>query len=125
MLLSLNSVLPLKWQFPAWRLSSHLETREEDTTEGRRSDYVNSRGEITVALDKNYSTVLKTIDQNGNCILERYFDSHGKPAVLAMGYSALKREYDEEGNWISQTYLDDKLNPFMIRSGYASIVSAK
>lgn len=120
MLLSLNSVLPLKWQFPAWRLSSHLETRIQDTAEGRRVDYINSRGVITVALDKNYSTVLKTLDQDGNYILERYLDNHGNPAVLASGYSALKREYDADGNRISQTYLDDKLNPCIIRYGYAS-----
>lgn len=98
-----------------------METRNQDTAEGRRVDYVNSRGVITVAPDKNYSTILNTLDQDSNCILQKYLDSHGKPAVLASGYSALKREYDADGNWISQTYLDDKLNPFTIRSGYASI----
>ena len=47
--------------------------------------------------DKNYSTILKTLDHENNCILERYLDSHGKPSVHAAGYSALKREYDADG----------------------------
>ena len=74
-----------------------METRNQDTAEGRRADYVNSRGVITVAPDKNYSTILKTLDHENNCILERYLDSHGKPSVHAAGYSALKREYDADG----------------------------
>lgn len=61
MLLPLNSILPLKCQFPPWWLSSHLETRNQDTAEGRQVDYVNSRGVITVALDRYYSTILKTL----------------------------------------------------------------
>ena len=75
-----------------------MEIRNQETAEGRRVDYVNSCGVITVARDKNYSTILKTLDQNGNGILEWYLDNHGKPAVLASGYSVLKREYDENGN---------------------------
>ena len=120
-LLSLNSILPLKCQFPAWILSSHLEAQHLDTAEGHRVGYVNNRSIITVALYKNYPTILKTLDHDGNRILERYLDTHGKPAVLASGHSTLKREYDADGNWISQTYPDDKPNPFTIRSGYASI----
>lgn len=96
-------------------------TQNQDTAEGRRVDYVNSCSIITVALDNNYSTILKTLDQDSNHILERYLNSHGKPATLASCYSALIREYDADGNWTSQTYLDDKLNPFTIRSRYASI----
>ena len=120
-LLSLNSVLPLKWQFPAWRLSAHLTTKTQKTSEGTRKDYVNSLGVITVALDKNYATVIKTMDENGNCVLERYFDNHGKPAILDTGSSALRREYDSEGRWISTTYLDSKLNPVVTNHGYALV----
>ena len=82
MLLSMNSILPLKWQFPSWRLSPHLTVKTEKTADGIRTDYVNSKGVITVALDKNYASVIKTYDQEGNCILERYFDDHGRPALL-------------------------------------------
>ena len=98
-----------------------MKTRNQDTTEECQVNYINSRNVITVAPDNNYSTILKTLDHDGNCILERYLDSHGKPVVLASGYPALKREYDVNGNRISQAYLDDKLNSFTIRSGYASI----
>ena len=82
MLLSINSILPIRWQFPQWRLSPHLSYKAEKTADGIRSDYKNSKGIITVALDKNYATVIKTLNQDGNCILEKYFDDHSRPAML-------------------------------------------
>ena len=121
MLLSLNSVLPLKWQFPAWKLSAHLTTNTQESAEGIRTDYVNSFGVITVALDKNYATVIKTQDKDGNCILEQYYDNHGRPAVVISGYSAIRKEFNSEGNCISTTYLDRMLNPVVTNRGYASI----
>ena len=54
MLLSLNSILPLKWQFTVWRLSFHLNARNHATVEERRVNYVNGRGVITIAMDNNY-----------------------------------------------------------------------
>lgn len=48
-----------------------METRIQDTAEGRRVDYINNHGVKTVPLDKNYSTILKALDQDGNCILQR------------------------------------------------------
>ena len=121
MLLSMNSILPLKWQFPSWRLSPHLTVKTEKTADCIRTDYVNSKGVITVALDKNYASVIKTYDQEGNCILERYFDDHGRPALLSAGHSALRKEYNSNGQWISTTYLDGSLNPVVINRGYASV----
>ena len=121
MILSINSLLPLKWQFPAWKLSSHLETKKENTAEGTRIDFVNRHGKTTVALDKNYATVVQTLDQYGNCILEQYFDSHGKPAALLAGYSAIRREFNEDRKWICTTYLDDELSPTVIPAGYSTI----
>ena len=121
MLLSINSLLPLKRRFPSWKLSPHLKSRKVATAEGSRSDYVNSNGVITVALDKNYATILKTYDQNGNCILEQYFDNFGKPAILITGNSAICREFDSHGQWIKLTYLDSKLNPIINKRGYASV----
>ena len=121
MLLSMNSILPLKWQFPSWRLSPHLIEKSEKTSNGTRTDYLNEKGIITVALDKNYATVVKTFDQDGNCILEEYLDNHGRPAILAAGYSALKKEYNSNGQCICTTYLDDGLNPVVINRGFASV----
>ena len=63
----------------------------------------------------------KTLDQDGNLILERYLDTREKPTVLVSDCFVLKREYVANGNRISQTYPDDKLNPCSIRSGYSSI----
>lgn len=121
MLLSANNLLPLKWQFPFWKLSPHLTIIKEGATAGTRSDYVNSFGEVTVALDKNYASIVKTLDQNDNCILEQYFDSHGKPAVLSSGCSAIQREFDEDGKWICTNHLDSELKPITIRAGYNSV----
>ena len=121
MLLSMNSILPLRWRFPAWKLSPHLKAVKTDTKGGTRTDYVNSRGALTVALDKNYATVVTTLDQNGNCALEQYFDTVGKPAILINGNSALRREYNDEGKWICSTYLNSNLSPTTGRSGYSSI----
>lgn len=121
MLLSMNSILPLKWQFPSWRLSPHLTVKTEKTADGIRTDYVNSKGVITVALNKNYASVVKTYDQEGNCILERYFDNHGRPAILPAGHSALRKVYNSNGKWISATYLGGSLNPVVINRGYASV----
>ena len=120
-LICFNSLLPLKWRFPSWKLSLHLTSMNTDTAEGSRSDYINSNNDITVALDKNYATVLKTLDENGNCILEQYFDNHGKPAVLISGHSAIRKEYNEDGQWITTTYLDSELRPTVNRYGYSSI----
>lgn len=121
MLLSVNIVLPLKWQFPAWRLSPHLSTLHADTANGSRTDYMNGNSEITVALDKNYATVVKTLDLNGNCVLEQYFDNHGKSAVTVSGNHALRREYNPDGQWVTSNYLDSALRPINGMSGYASI----
>ena len=121
MLLSMNSILPLKWQFPSWRLSPHLTIKTEKSEDVIRTDYVNSKGVITIALDKNYASVVKTYDKDGNCILEKYFDDHGRPAMLPAGYSVLRKEYNSDGQWISATYLDGSLNPVVINRGYASV----
>lgn len=119
-LLSANSVLPLKWQFPAWRLSPHLEVLKTDTEGGTRADYVNSFGVLTVALDKNYAAVVKTLDQDGNCVLEQYYDKHRRPTISADGNYALRKEYNAEGQCITSTYLDSELHPVAGRSGYAT-----
>lgn len=120
-LLSANSLLPLKMQFPSWKLSPNLTEKTKETANGVRVDYVNSKGVITVALDKNYSTVIKTLDKNGNCILEQYFDNHGRHATLESGNSALQRRYNSKGQWVCTTYLDKNLEPVISKFGYASI----
>ena len=82
---------------------------------------MNSQGAITVALDKNYATVVKTYDSNGNCILEQYYNKNGRPAVLINGNSALHKEYNAKGQWIYSTYLNSKLDPIPGSNGYTSI----
>ena len=121
MLLSVNIILPLKWRFPAWELSPHLSPLKFDTAEGTRTDYLNGSNKITVALDKNYATVIRTLDQDGNCVLEQYYDSHGRPAITENGHYAVSKEYNSDAKWIKLTYLDSELRPVNCRLGYASI----
>ena len=120
-LLSMNIVLPLKWRFPFWRLSPHLSNVKTDIKDGIRIDYVNGIGMLTVALDKNYASVVKLIDQNGNCILEQYYDNLGNPAIAINGNHALHKEYNSAGRWITSTYLDGNLCPVAGTGGYATI----
>ena len=121
LLLSLNSLLPLERQFPSWRLSPHLEEKTDNTSNGTRTDYVNAKGVITVALDKNFATVIRTLDQDGNCVLKQFLDDQGKPISILSGNSAVQTEYNSDGQWICSTYLDDKLNPMLGKNGYASM----
>ena len=119
-LISVNCLLPAKIQFPAWKNSLNLEKVQTETDAGTRTDYVNSRGNIVVALDKNYSTVLQTLDEYGNCVLEQYLDQYGNPVMLAQKYSAIRREYNDLGQNTYTEYLDRNLNPVTILSGYSS-----
>lgn len=127
MLLSLNNLLPLKRRFPAWKLSPNLVKVTNQTTEETRTDYVNAKGNTTVALDKNFATVIKTTIQtdqspeDGYSILEQYYDNHQKPSILMSGNSALRRECNADGKWFYTTYLDSNLTPVVSTHGYASI----
>lgn len=121
-LLSINSLLPLKWRFPSWRLSPHLDFKYEQSSSGTTAYYINKDGIITVALDKNYAAINTTIiDRGENGVIEQYMDDHGNPAILLDGYSAIRKEYNNEGLLISSTYLDDKLIPVVCKFGYATV----
>lgn len=78
--------------------------------------YLSPSGKITVADDKGYAVVIKTV-RDGKTILEEYRDDRGKPAVLSAGYSAVKRDYTDGLN-TEICYLDGEGNPAVISSGY-------
>ena len=121
LLLTMNWLVPTRLRFPNWLISSNLEKRETETEEYIRTDYMDQNEVITLAVDKNYATVLKTKDAFGNFVLEEYFDEKGIPSVLPYRYSAIRKEYDKDGNPIKTEYFDKWMKP-VIRSGGYSIV---
>ncbi len=82
-----------------------------------RTDYIDSDGDITIATDVGYATVIVTKAQGTK--REQYFDEKGEPICRSSGYFAVLREYDDSGNNIRNTYLDQQGEPFVTLSGYA------
>lgn len=94
-----------------------LETTQSGNQE--RQTYVNSDGAPVVPLDRDYATVLRTKDDDGNVILEQYLDARGEPVLRSGNYAAVS--YRRKDGEILITYLDIQLNPTTITSGYSSI----
>lgn len=72
-----------------------------------------------VPLDRDYATVLRTKDDDGNVVLEQYLDVRGEPVLRSGNYAVVS--YHRETDEIQITYLDAQLNPTTITSGYSSI----
>lgn len=119
-LVSLNCLLPVNIRFPAWIASPNLRETVTPTVNGERIDYVDSRGNVVTAVDLNYSTVLKTLNENGKCIEERYLDPNGNPVVLAKNNSAVRRTFNDLGQCVYVEYLDRDMNLIELDAGYAS-----
>lgn len=94
------------------------------TVEGNveRTDYVNEEGVITYAADKQYATVIRTI--NAHSELEAYYDAAGRPSRQPQLHFALLREYNEAGQAYKQTFLGLDGKPVLNRVGYAIIIRA-
>ena len=94
-----------------------LETTECGNQE--RQTYVNSDGEPVIPLGRDYATLLRTKDDDGNVILEQYLDVRGELVVRSGNYAAVS--YRRGAGEIQITYLDAQLNPVTISSGYSTI----
>ena len=68
-------------------------TKDGDT---ERTDYVDSRVNVTAAADAGYATRTKTQTDRG--VLERFYDENGEPVRRYTGNYAVLREYDSGGN---------------------------
>ena len=122
LLLTINWLIPSRLRFPKWLISSNLDKRETETEKYNRTDYVDQNDAITLALDKNYATVLKTKDESGNFVLEEFFDEKGDPVVLPDRYSAIRKEYDNVGKPIKTEYLDKWMKPVTWTGGYSVVL---
>ena len=85
-----------------------------------RTDYVDANGQITVAANLGYATIIVTKTENSK--LEQYFDDKGAPASRYNGYYALLQTYDDQGNHIRTTYLNFNGEPMIMANGYAAEV---
>jgi len=94
--------------------------QEEENQKITVTSYVRpSDGKVTVASDRGYASVRKTI-RDGHTVLEEYLDAKGEPAVLPAGYSAIRREYTDGLN-MEIVYLGPDGNPAVTSSGYDTI----
>ena len=113
------SVLCVAYAEPYTRSTSLSEIH---TIEGNveRIDYRNDNGLITDAADKHYATMIRT--EEGNTVLEEYYDSNGKPTEQPLGNYALFREFFDDGREFRVTYLGENRQPMLNKYGYATIV---
>lgn len=122
LILTINWLFPSRVKIPFWPRSSSLKIKETETVDGLRIDYVDNKGGITLAVDKNYATVIKTMDKYGNCIWEEYYNENGDPVVLPNGYSAIRKEYDINGNPTKMEFFDQWINPVINKQGYSIVL---
>ena len=100
--------------------SSQLEKSTVTSVNTERTDYIDSNGQITIAANLGYATVIVTKTENSR--LEKYFDDKGEPISSNNGSYALFKEYDDRGNNTRITYLDLSGEPMIMANGYASEV---
>ncbi len=95
-------------------------TELEQVTMGDVTSYVDANGQIRMAGDKGYASVIKTCE-DGKVVLEQYLDDQRRAVTLPAGYSQIQMVYDEEGMNTEIIYLDKFGNPTVISNGYDTI----
>ena len=117
-LISCIFISPTKEQQARKYRSSQLQKTIVRYKETERTEFHNERGEMIVAADAGYATMIKTNTEQG--VLEQYYDEKGKPISRYYQYYAVLRKYDERGNNTRNTYLDEEGNTCIIKDGYAT-----
>lgn len=121
-LTALSALSNRTWMNPNARPSAELTQQKQENGNTVRFDYLDEAGNISFASDKHYATLLRTLDEKGKNILERYLDAEGNPAIQPAGHAAVAREYNESGQNTVIRYLDEEGHPVRITSGYAVII---
>ncbi len=101
---------------PQIKSSSLTENTVEDGNI-KRTEYLDSDGNITYASDKHYAVLITTLDEGRR--LDEYFDAEGNPTIQTSGHYALLREYNDAGKIWRQTYLGTDGQPIINKSGYS------
>lgn len=86
-----------------------------------RTDYVDLSGNITLAIDKQYASVVRKIGSDGNIQKEQFLDEKGNPIKQVGGYYGISYMYDSNDRIRSITYLDKLDNVCVLDGGYAII----
>ena len=89
-------------------------TREDNT---ERIDYLDENGNLTVAADLGYATIIKFKGEKYR--VEHFYDDQGKPVSLYPGYYALRKEINEAGYIYHITYLDQNDMPVITKEEYS------
>lgn len=100
--------------------SNRLKTQKTEEENKTRTDFIDEKGKITYATDRQYATVIKYY-RDGKTVREEYYDEKGEPAKLPSGYYALTIERDDKGQAICTTYLGIDGEPIITENGYAKI----
>lgn len=83
-------------------------------------EYVDSEGELTLASDKGWARMLRTVDDEGRTTREEYYDELGAPAYLWAEYCAYSIEYGELQR--IYRYYDEHGNLAERKDGFSVIV---
>ena len=110
---------PGKGDTKRYRSNSLIEVSKE-IENSVRIDYVDEKGKITFADDKQYATMIRT--RYDHTVLEQYYDAEGKPAKQSNGSYSLLREYDENGREYKITYNGIDGKPSMMLLGYSFLL---
>ena len=100
--------------------SSELEVKETVEENVTNTNYVNSDGAITDAIDMGYATVQRTRNADGQLVEEFYLDAAGNPVERYGDYYGIAYEYNDDSVVIM--YLGADKQPMMIGAGYSTIV---
>lgn len=113
LILSALSMNPAFWSMVGIKSSTDPDVtqRRTETDTEVRLDYVNADGEIIRVTDKNYSTIIQTLDENGHAVKEEYLDDKGRPVNLPAGYATLCRTFNKDGKIESEQYFDEDGKP--------------
>lgn len=87
------------------RKSNYDEIRNvysDDMKKPFRSEYY--LNDQPTLIPEGYAAIEREYDENGNIIVERYFDTEFKPAPNNKGYETVKKEYNEDKKVIKETY---------------------
>lgn len=83
-----------------------------------RLDYVDENGSIVRRPSQAYTSVIRTLDENGRALTDTYLDENGAPVPAAGGYYGITRIYNDQGQVSEYIYLDQEGVPTLIKYGY-------
>lgn len=117
LMISFNMLLPHTFPEKPQNRANMLTQRTTKEGDKERTDYLDENGKITVAADRGYATIIKTIGESYR--IEHFYDDKGEPISIYPGYYALYREYNQEGQNFHIAYLDQDDMPVMTKEGYS------